>query len=299
MPYAISILVITLFLFSGCGKRPAPLTHYSDCSAGGVYAMNRAQCIDDTALLEMLEPYPVIFVGDHHKSEEVHAFVASLIKGLNSRGYRVHLANEWFSPADNAVLDTYASGEIDDGNFTQKVGWKKKAGYDFDLFAPIYHAVRETGGKLYGINLDKAARKKISDANVTGMDEAERGFYRSLDLNVSAHQQLMRPFMDHCSHAKNGQTCAERMYRVQVAWDTKMGEESAKLAKEVLAVPQEKLVVFIGAMHLSSRLGVNMRFARRCYLPQVTILPAAQNSGGYPHAAAEFLYLLNPAPEPQ
>ena len=298
MPYAIFMLAVTLLLLGGCGKRPEPLTHHTDCQAGSIYAMNRAECIDPAMLLDMLEPYPVLFLGDHHKSEALHAFAASLIEGLSRRGYRVHLANEWFSPADNALLDTYASGAIDDGNFTKKVEWKTKAGYDFDLFAPIYHAVREGGGKLYGVNLSKAARKKISDANLTGMDEAELAFYRSLDLNVSAHRQMVAPFMKHCTQQSDTRNCEERMYRVQVAWDSKMGQESARLAQRVLTTPREKLIVFVGAMHLNRDLGVNMRFSRLSYLPHVTILPALHTSMGYLHGTADFLYLLDPSPQP-
>ena len=297
MKYAIFVLGMTLLMLGGCAQQPQPLVHHSDCPEGKIYAMDRAECIDRNTLLDALEPYPVIFLGDQHKRADVHAFAASLIEGLSRRGYRVHLANEWFTPADNGVLSDYAASRFDDGNFTSKIGWKQKAGYDFSLYAPVYHAIQHSHGALYGVNLDKAVRKKISDANVTGMNKEEAAFYRALDLNVSAHRQMLEPYLDHCRHGGNGSACIERMYRVQVAWDTKMALESASLADEVLRTQRDKLIVFAGAMHFASHLGVNMRFSRRSNLPSVTILPVERDSEGYEHALAEFLYLYIPEPK--
>lgn len=281
-----------MFFLSGCAEQPRPLEHQipDDCR---IYAMKSAHCIDRESLVDQLAHYRVIFVGDHHQSEAVHRFAAELIKALHQKGYRIHLANEWFTPADNIVLQEYASGAFE-GNFTEAVGWKKKAGYDFSLYEPLYRSVQATRGGLYGINMDKAMRRRISDQNLSGMRPDEKTFYDSLDLNISAHRQLLAPFFSHCHASKAGESekaCLERMYRVQVAWDTYMGEQSAALASRLLKRPEEKLIVFVGAMHLAYGLGVNVRFARFSDLPFATVLPEALPRRSLRHAKADYLYL--------
>ena len=288
------VLGATLLMLGGCARPPEVPKHRSDCPPGGVYSMQRAQCIDNTTLLQMLEPYPVVFIGDLHDNLELHRFVAGLIDALHGAGYRVHLANEWFTPADDALLEEYAAGGIKDADFVEKIGWKEKAGYDFELFSPIYHAVQRDGGGLYGINLDREFRQKISDANVTAMTPEERRFYEGLDMNVSAHRQMLAPYLDHCAHAANRSMCSERMYRVQVAWDAMMARESARLVRKVLTDEKQKLLVFAGAFHFAYGLGINMRFARELNLPPMTLLPVARNlAEGYPVGAAELLYLYD------
>ena len=296
MRYVLLFSMILLF-FSGCAeKHPAPLMHQAACESG-IYSVKSAQCLEHETLIERLAPYPVIFLGDHHSSKEVHDFGADLIRGLHKAGYTVHLANEWFTPKDDDLLAQYAAKKFDDGNFTKKTGWKKRMSYDFSLFAPMYHAVQESEGFLYGINLSKEERKRISKEALSDMSEEERTFFESLDTNVSAHRQMLSPFFGHCHSPKKGESaarCSERMYRVQVAWDTKMGHQSALLAERVLTGPEDKLIVFIGSMHLYEGLGANLRYARLCNIPSITILPEVASKPGYEHGTADYFYIYTP-----
>ena len=269
----ISIFISLLLLIGGCGlKEPTVITH-KVATTCDYYSLQSAQCLDKKSFIDRVEPYEVIFVGDHHHSANAHKVMVELVNGLSSRGHKIALANEWFSPKENALLQQYVDGELED-NISKGLDWKKHAGYDFNLSEPIYNAVIANSGKLYGINMDKQFKKMVSDQNITAMSDEQRAFYDSLDLNVSAHQQLLAPFFSHCHKTRNGESpeqCTERMYRVQVAWDSMMGQESAKLAEKLK--DNEKLIVFIGAMHLESKLGANLRFARETNKPFITILP--------------------------
>jgi uncharacterized iron-regulated protein len=285
------ILLLFLMIY-GCSNPPGPLLHRPACEVGA-YSIKGAECLDEEVLVDKLEPYPVIFIGDHHDNNTSLDFTRSLIMRMQQRAYRIHLANEWFVPEDQPLLDRYLA-QGDDGNFTQAIAWEEKAGYDFERYRPIYEAVREGGGSLHGINLAKTFRQKLSDQDLVGMDEVERAFFDALDLNTSVHKQLLSPFFEHCHSPKEGESelaCSQRMYRVQVAWDTMMAQESARLATEVLKTPKDRLLVFVGAMHLYDGLGVNMRFARRSDLPFVTLLPAISMQEGYEHAQADYLFL--------
>lgn len=293
-----AILQVIVLLFAGCAdKNSAPLHHtvQSSCS---YYSLQSAECLDKQGFMNRIEPYKVIFIGDHHQSVNAHRRVVELLDGLSDDGYTLALANEWFSPQENSLLQQYVDGELD-SNGSKALEWKKRTGFDFNLSEPIYSAVIANHGKLYGINMDKAFKTMVSEQNITAMSHEQRRFYESLDLNVSVHQQMLSPFFSHCHHLKKGETqeeCTARMYRVQVAWDSMMGEESAKLAQNLKE--NEKLVVFVGAMHLESGLGVNLRFSRMTNIPFVTILPMPRGDQEQKEltvdlGSSDLLYLYN------
>ena len=292
-------LLSLLFLFiGGCTQQlDAPLQHKvkSSCS---YYDLDAAICIEKARFLQRVEPYKVIFVGDHHHSLNAHKVMLTLIEGLSAQGYKVSVANEWFTPQENTLLEDFVAGKLET-NSSKALGWKKRVGYDYNLTQEIYDAVIKEDGKLYGINMSKKFKKMISDQNLSGMNGEQKAFYSSLDLNVSAHHQLLKPYFEHCHSHRSGElaeACSERMYRVQVAWDTMMGEESAKLAERLQ--DNEKLIVFIGAMHLEHKLGANLRFARKSNIPFITVLPYAvdrrdEKNIEVENGSSDLLYLYN------
>ena len=279
-----------LALFAGCSRPDAALQHTLPPKCG-IYDMKQAACIDETALLQRLSHYRVLFVGDHHVSPQMHTRFAGLLEALERDGRHLLLANEWFTPEDDLLLASYADGRYE-GNFTEAVGWEKKAGYPFASYAPIYERIRASGGMLYGINISKTFQQAISDENLSAMTDAQRGFYENLDMNLSAHRALLAPFFAHC-HAKkegeSGQSCRERMYRVQVAWDTYMAQQSVRLAESELQGPDDLLIIFAGATHFAYGVGINARFARLSELPSVTLMPVPEGTDAADVGEADYL----------
>lgn len=282
--------MIFIVIFAGC-SRPEPVLEHRLPEPCTIFDMRQASCIDETELAARLLPYRIVFIGDHHTQRALHRNLAALLTRLSQGGRRLSLANEWFTPTDEALLQHYARNGFD-GNFTKAIGWKEKAGYPFDSYAPIYDAVRESGGSFYGINMTREERGYISDANRTALDPQMQRFYDGLDLNLSAHKQWLAPFFAHCHKAKPSESdveCSERMYRVQVAWDSYMAAETDRLARRVLTTPEDLLVVFTGAMHLGYGLGINARFARLNREPFVTILPVPEGTKTADVGEADFL----------
>ena len=292
----ISLLTLLLLLLTGCTEPNIPLKHLlpSSCT---IYDMKQARCIDDRELVKRLAPYRVVFVGDHHAQTDLHQKLAKFITQLDRSGRHVSLANEWFIPEDNSLLKQYAKGSFK-GDFPEKVKWKKKAGYAFDSYDLMYNAVCKAHGGLYGINLSRESRKRISNADRSVMTKEEKNFYDSLDLNVTAHRQMLAPFFSHCHSLRKGEnlaSCSERMYRVQVAWDSYMAKESAALASRVLHRRNDLLMVFAGSMHFSYGLGINARFARLSREPFVTIKPVPTGTDSADVGEADFLLFYEPS----
>ncbi len=285
---------LILLLFAGCAPSVALPKHERQCEH--IYDLKSEICLTDAMLLKRLEPYKVLFVGDHHQSRKWHLEVAALITRLQDAGYRVHLASEWFTPQDDALLERYRNDDINASAFQDAVGWKENVGYPFASFEPMYDAVKKGGGSLYGINLSKEQRRLVSDANVSGMPEDLHRFYEALDLNVASHYALLSPFFEHCHHSRgkeDGTACSERMYRVQVAWDEKMAQESARIFEGIASDEHAKLIVFAGAFHLTSHLGIDMRFSRINTTPHMTILPQQKPPQRVDIGYADILYMYD------
>jgi uncharacterized iron-regulated protein len=294
-----NLIYFTIALFtlmvSGCSE-PQPLKHTFTCNfeaakRQNIYSLRSAQCLCDSELLQRIDPYRVIFVGDHHDEAEVQHFVAKLITMLADHGKKIHCANEWFTPQENALLKSYTSGDINASTLKQKSLWSQRVGFDFKNYELIYKSVKEVNGSLYGINLSKSFQKLISKNTKVEMTWEQQEFLNHLDVNVTAHKELIAPYLHHCKQAKSVALCTERMYRVQVAWDSYMGHQSAQLANSLIKEQNAVLIVFVGAMHLSNALGVNLRFARESNLPFVTLLPRADTEHTVNSAEADYLFL--------
>lgn len=274
MKYTINltILMFSIFFLTACAEKFSPLTYNLE-KKEGVYSIKQAKRLSMEELVRELEHYPIIFVGDHHDTEKTHKFFEDLIVRLAQSTYKLNLANEWFIPEQNEILKEYTDDKFDTDTLKEKIEWENFTDFKWDYVARIYEEIKKAKGRLYGINLSKTSRAKISLKDFENMNEEEKTFYDDLDLGVTAHWQLVKPYLEHCNKMpkKSSEPCQERMYRVQVAWDTYMAQNLAKLSKELIKTPKDKLLVFAGAMHIEQNLGIPLRFSRLSNLPFITI----------------------------
>lgn len=284
-----------IFFLASCSApniKPKDKEMY-DKSEKILFSTKQARKINLNQLVKETEDYPVIFVGDHHNTEKTHEFFNSYLQALADKGYALHLANEWFAPKHNKLLQLYINGNISSEELKQKRDLKR---IRWDLVEKLYATVKNSGGKLYGVNLSKEDRRKISKRLFEQMSKEERSFYDNLDLNVSAHRKLVMPFFGHCKKMfkyKKGEPCDDRMYRVQVAWDTYMAEQSAKIAKKVIRNKKDKLIVFAGAMHMEYGLGIPLRFSRISNLPSYIISNEINSNEDINRHKADALFLYD------
>ncbi len=266
------LLIFTLFVFTACSNKDLVLS-YDLKKEEGIFSNKEGKMINTSILVKQFEHYPIIFVGDHHNTKKTHEFFNELLKEMDKNGYKLNLANEWFSPSHDKILEEYTSDKIDSKKLKEERQWDKFTKFKWEYLEPIYETVKKNGGRLYGINLTTEERKKISTKNTKDMSKDEKDFYDSLDLNVNTHQKLVMPYLNHCKKMPNktNEPCEERMYRVQVAWDSFMANNVAELSKKVLKTKKDKLLVFVGSMHIEYDLGIPLRFARLSNLPFLTI----------------------------
>jgi len=269
----ILILVFTAFLFNACTDKSSTFLTHNLEKKEGLYSIKQAKSINMQELVNEVEHYPVIFVGDHHNTYKTHKFFESFINELAKKGYKLNLVNEWFLVEQNKILQDYTNNKFGTDILKEKINWDKFSKFKWEYVSLLYEAIKKNDGRLYGMNISKENREKISLKQFDKMSKEEREFYDSLDLSVSAHKQLVFPYLEHCEKMKSISTeaCLDRMYRVQVAWDTYMAQNVAKLSKELIKSKKDKLLVFVGALHIEQNVGIPLRFARLSNLPFISI----------------------------
>lgn len=243
----------------------------------GFILTSGAKKIDYKQLVEKVKDYPVIFVGDHHNTVKTHKFFYLFLEALVSKGYKIHLANEWFTPKHNKLLEEYLENKINASELREQRLWDKEISTRWSLLKNSYELIKQSKGGLYGINIPNDEREKISLKLFDKMNQDEKNFFAMLDLNNIIHKYHVMPMFEHCkdiSHVGN-EPCDKRMYRVQVAWDTYMARESSKLTLKVLKTREDKLIVFAGNFHVDKNLGIPLRFMQFSEVAFFTILNKA------------------------
>ncbi len=296
MKASIVILLACAFIFLGCStsSQQVPIVHKIPTHCKEFYDMKAAQCIDEKTFIERIKPYRVLFFGDHHNKQELHRQFAHLLEDLAQSGRNISLANEWFTPKDNQALQNYIQ-QPNTTDIRNTTSWRESKGRNFSSYSNIYKVIQQNNGMLYGINIDNLFRKKISRGNRNLFTLEQKNFYNTLDLNLYPHKMMLAPFFSHCHSNANesAQMCKKRMYRVQVAWDTYMAQQSAVLAKKLLHNDNDLFIVFAGSMHMIYGVGINARFARLNNEPFVSVIPATHNISQAQVGTADFLIFYN------
>jgi len=171
-------------------------------------------------LVLSVEDYQIIFFADHHDTIKTHEFFKSFLDTLILKGYTIHLANEWFTPRHNNILKLYTDDKISSIELKNRRSWYEEISTKWKLSEMLYETVKKSNGRLYGINMPKEMRKKISLKLFDDMNIKEKNFYYDLDLNISEHKFFVMPLFDNCCKNKSKKemnACKRRMYRVQVA----------------------------------------------------------------------------------
>lgn len=291
-------VVIFVFLYTGCSLKKEQSFFNIEKKEEQLFSSKKAKKISSKDLINEIKEYKIVFVGDHHNTKATHDFFNDVLGKLISQGYNIHLANEWFSPADNQLLEDYTKDVIDSKILKEKREWEKFTKYKWEHVEKLYETVKKANGKLYGINISKQQREKISLRQLDLMNANEKMFYDNLDLEVQVHKDLVSPYFKHCNKMpiKSEEDCEERMYRVQVTWDTYMAEQTNLLAKKVLKEAKDILLVFVGAMHVEKGLGVPLRFARLNSTPFTTITNyriSKEEDIKFPINKADIIYIYN------
>lgn len=259
------VVLVAMFWLAaipGCAVRPAMLT-MTDTQArhasGTILAGANGRPLTWEALVEDLATARVVYVGEIHTNPEHHAIQARLIRELARRHPDLMVGLEMFDHRYDPVLARWSAGTLDGEAFVAAshwyarcVGWQ----FDFDLYAPVFEAVRELGLPMVGLNAPFHLPPKIAAGGLASLLPEERRLLPdSIDLGDAEHRAHVEPTFR--QHPFQRPVEFEHFYEAQCTWEDTMADAIAR------KIGSRSMVVLCGNGHIVRKFGIPNRALRR------------------------------------
>jgi uncharacterized iron-regulated protein len=269
--------VLTFFMLTSCTTMPKQLTVKNNGDTfpeGTIIAARTGQPITFEELLKDLEGARVVYVGETHTNSEHHLIQTRLIKALHRERPELSVGMEMFDHRYDPVLALWSAGALDREAFIEKSHWYARCagwGFPFDLYAPIFEAIKAEGIRLVGLNVPFWIPSEIRVGGLASLLPDERRMIAAhIDTGNAEHRAYLESvFQEHVhSHIQS----FEYFYEAQCAWEDTMAESIARKLGE------GPMVVVIGNGHIQHKYGVPDRAYQRNPVPFRTIYLAAAGS---------------------
>lgn len=227
----------------------------------------RLDAVTDTASGELIGPAElvrrladtrILFIGEEHTNDEFHRVQLRVLEALVAAGREVLIGLEMFPWTQQAVLDDWIQGRLDEQAFVERSRWYETWSHHWGHYRDIFLYAQRRGLRMYGINAPREVVRTVRSKGFEALDpESRERMPPSLDVSSDEHRQMFRASFsaDDLLHMTSlDEARREAMYRAQVTWDGAMGWNAMR-ALEQDGGPKAIMVVLIGAGHVTYGLG--------------------------------------------
>jgi uncharacterized iron-regulated protein len=241
---------------------------------GTIVAARTGQPITFEGLLEDLTKVRVIYVGETHTNHEHHLIQTRVIESLYKEHPDLSVGMEMFDHRYDPVLALWSAGALNREVFIEKTHWYARCagwGFPFDLYAPIFEAIKTHSIRLVGLNVPFWIPSEIRAGGIANLLPDERRMLATaIDTKNTAHRAYLESVFQENAHRH--MQSFEYFYEAQCAWEDTMAESIARKLGE------GPMVVVIGNGHIQYKYGVPERAFKRNPVPFRTIYLAAAGS---------------------
>lgn len=302
-------LLFMLLLLSGCAARQA-----APSLDGPVFFLPGGAVLTDGQVMERLRRADFILVGERHNSQRDHQAQARVLE-LAARGGRPPVVGLEMLPRERYDADLYdfIHERLCLESLPAALRWESEWGYDFDLYAPIFAALRDWQLPAHGLNIDNDLRKSVSRLGLAGLSAAQR---RQLPAAVALpppeqREMLAGIFAMHAGMRGRRLSGAppsigvevpgkrqgrerqvimplslkkpfERFVLMQSLWDTVMAEQALRLHRQ----SGRPALILAGSGHVAHGHGIAHRL--RLFAPGAQIISIMPFSGPPQEAGADL-----------
>ena len=266
---------------------------------GDVYLWKEGRRLDQAELARRLERARLVLVGETHHHPGHHQVQLQVLRLMAAGNPAPVVGVEWLPAGAQPACDRLSAGEITVREFARLVDWKHTWGYPLTLYAPILEEVRRRHLKLVALNAPTAVVRQVAHRGLKSLGPNQRAqLAPALDLEDPPYRRLMAQQFK--SHGGMGGLREEDFFIAQVARDETMAHHMAR-ALEPWPDGGRRGLVLVGSGHLTYRLGLPPRLARR--LPgadPLVILPVGIDLAGEleneSRPPADILVFTDPTP---
>ncbi len=223
--------------------------------------------ITDTAAGEVLTPpelaarldgVKLLFVGESHTDMDFHRVQLRVLQELHRRGRQVLVGLEMYPVSEQPALDRWCSDrKLSEEDFLRESHWYRNWGYHWDYYRDIFLFARESGIRLFGVNVPRAVVQTMRLQGYEALSAEQKALLpERIDTDNAEHQRLFRAFFSSADslHGNMPDAMFQGMFRAQCTWDAAMGWNALQALRKH-GGEKAIAVVLIGAGHVAYGLG--------------------------------------------
>ncbi len=246
-----------------------PNTKYDFCDVklNKIVDTNADVDISEQQLIENLKQFRIVLVGETHTNENHHEVQLKVIQGLVDAGQQVSLALEMFNPAQNAALDDFVTGKINEQEFWDASDYFNVWGHNYRYYKPIFDFAREKQIKMYGVNVAHDYPSKIGREGTKSLTAEDLEKLPEIDTTDVEHRFYFKAAMEGIDA-----TAPQRfnnLYAAQCLWDAAMGDGAIEVAQRH---PEAIVVVLAGSGHVAYNLSISRIIRKRSDFPVASLI---------------------------
>jgi uncharacterized iron-regulated protein len=273
LPYKhhLCMSLAALILIWGCAAKSNTVIIKDTSSAVKVDTIisgNSGKTVSFDEMLEDLNHYQMIFIGEKHAIQSQHIHQLEIIKALFKDNSALVVGMEMFDRSYQPVLDLWSAGVLDEETFLRKVHWYANWRYDFTLYRDILLFIKNNRIKMVALNIPSYITARIRVGGIENLSDEDRGYLpKEIDIQNAAHRDYVEKAFN--QHHFNGNVKFDDFYMAQCVWDEAMAESVAA------NLGNKKIVVLAGNGHIQYKYGIPDRAFRRTGIPFRTIYQAS------------------------
>lgn len=241
------------------GESEMPYAPAREPEVGDILHMPTGLYVEQEQMLRAVTDHQIVYVGETHDNPASHRLQLQVLQAMAKRyPGQVALGMEMFTPKQQAALDRWVAGELDEASFLREATWFETWGGDFGLYREIMEFCRDNDISVVGLNADKSLIRAISQNEPGELSEAIQQQLPNMGF-IDEYQQAMVEAI-FSAHGPVGPH-TEGFKRVQTLWDQAMAENAAQF----LGSEQGKgrrMVVIAGGQHVQYGYGIPRRLFR-------------------------------------
>lgn len=216
-------------------------------------------------LIGEVTPGSIVILGENHANPVHRDQHMAVLQALRQAGHKVSVGMEFLKYTDQAWVNQYVGGRINDEQFLKTIAW---SGFDFQYYKQqILFPNPEKGEQTVALNIPSFVTSKIGKTGIESLTPEERALMPP-DFQVGRDSYKKR--FESIIHIPPG-PALERYFTAQSAWDDTMAYQATQF---LMKHADHVLVIVVGEFHAQYGGGLADRITARN--PSVSILTLSQ-----------------------
>jgi len=217
-------------------------------------------------ILKSMKDRTVLVMGEVHSNSFDHLLEFRLLSTLTGFYGPKHIAVglECFYRQHQKALDNFIFDHGNMGVLKQETNWKDTWGYDLSQYAKIFNYAYKNQIRLIGLNIPLQVVDYVASYGLNDIPTSLKTLLPAVDLGNTRHRERFSGAMlmsgAHGNVLRTNDAFFERLYEAQSLWDEYMAESAANF---IIGNPNTKLMVIAGTGHVTGRVGIPDRIAKR------------------------------------